>query len=206
MSLNKSVFARLTSVAVGAFLSSFSANASAANWDTCWGSPVMWRGYIEVDQNSYSIPRGSLVENAARHAVDQWNQNSGVLGGWFVNPTTDHEISNGDGNNEVGLVLRSSIDGADGDAEIIVGPCFIGPNDIDEVDVLMASDLNFGYGSGANLGGGNYGRAVFVHEFGHFFGFNHDSGQSVMWGTGFEPVTGGAEPATTWPRDLRLME
>ena len=48
---------------------------------------------------------------------------------------------------------------------------------------------------------GTTGRSTFVHEFGHFFGFNHEDVHAVLRTTPPHLITGGSEPSTVWPSD-----
>jgi hypothetical protein len=178
--------------------------AEAARWRTCNGSPVIWRGTLNVHRNRCSIPDTGLINSAYWNGVRQWDDPAAEVDGFFVNAASDCFIGFNDGQNEVGLVNRAAIDGANGLAVSQLGLCFIGSNDIDEVDVMVANDLPFDIKPGSFIG--SYGRATFVHEFGHFFGFLHDDGPHGVMRT-FSPrlLTGGNEPATTWPNDALGM-
>lgn len=173
--------------------------AHAARWQTCNGSAVIWRGTLNVHRNRCSIPDTGLVNSAYWNGVGQWNDAAAEVDGFFVNPATDCSIGFGDGQNEVGLTNRSNIDGANGLTVLQLGLCFIGSNDIDEGDILVANDLPFDIKSGSFVG--NYGRATMVHEFGHFFGFLHDDVHAVMRTFSPRLLTGGNEPATAFPAD-----
>jgi hypothetical protein len=173
--------------------------AEAASWRTCNGSPVIWRGTLNIHRNRCSIPDTGNVNSAYWNGVRQWDRLSSVVDGFFVNAANDCSISHGDGQNEVGLVNRSVIDGANGLTILQLGLCFIGSNDIDEADVMIANDLNFTPQWGNFRG--TTGRSTFVHEFGHLFGFNHEDAHDVMRTTPPHIVTGGSEPSTVWPSD-----
>jgi len=173
--------------------------AEAASWRTCNGSPVIWRGTVNVHRNRCSIPDTGIVNSAYWNGVNQWDDLSNVVDGFYVNDASDCSISHGDGENEVGLVNRSVIDGNNGLTILQLGLCFIGSNDIDEADVMIANDLDF------NVKAGNFrgtaGRSTFVHEFGHFFGFQHEDAHTVMRTSPPHLLTGGSEPSTVWPSD-----
>jgi hypothetical protein len=173
--------------------------AEAASWRTCNGSPVIWRGTLNVHRNRCSIPDTGLVNSAYWNGLRQWDRLSTEVDGTFVNNVTDCSIGHGDGQNEVGLVNRAAIDGANGMTILQLGVCFIGSNDIDEADVMIANDLSFTPQPGDFRG--TTGRSTFVHEFGHFFGFLHDDVHAVMRTTPPHLITGGQEPSTVWPSD-----
>jgi hypothetical protein len=173
--------------------------AEAARWRTCNGSPVIWRGTLDVHRNRCSIPDTGNVNSAYWNGVLQWDRLSTEVDGFFVNPATDCSIRSGDSQNEVGLANRSVIDGANGVTFLRLGLCFIGSNDIDEADILLANDLSFAPSVGNFLG--TTGRSTFVHEFGHFFGFLHEDAHDVMRTTPPHLLTGGVEPSTVWPSD-----
>ena len=117
--------------------------AEAASWRTCNGSPVIWRGTLNIHRNRCSIPDSGLVNSSYWNGMRQWDRVSTVVDGTFVNAASDCSIGHGDGENEVGLVNRSAIDGANGMTILQLGVCFIGSNDIDEADVMIANDLSF---------------------------------------------------------------
>jgi hypothetical protein len=173
--------------------------ADAASWRTCNGSPVIWRGTLNIHRNSCSIPDSGNVNTAYWNGARQWNNLSNIVDNFFVNAASDCSISHGDGQNEVGLVNRSAIDGVNGRTILQLGACFIGSNDIDEADVMIANDLSFTPQQGNFLG--TTGRSTFVHEFGHFYGFQHENAHAVMRTSPPHLLTGGPEASTVWPSD-----
>src|SRR5918993_1779119 len=173
--------------------------AEAASWRTCNGSAVKWRGTLNIHRNRCSIADTGIVNSAYWNGMRQWDRLSNVVDGTFVNPAGDCFISHGDGQNEVGLVNRANIDGANGLTVLQLGLCFIGSNDIDEADVMIANDLSFTPRNGNFLG--TTGRSTFVHEFGHLFGFLHHDVHAVMRTSPPHLLTGGSEPSTVWPSD-----
>jgi hypothetical protein len=177
--------------------------AEAARWRTCNGSPVQWRGTLNIHRNRCSIPDTGNVNSAYWNGMRQWDRLSNVVDGTFVNNASDCSISHGDGENEVGLVNRSNIDGANGLTILQLGLCFIGSNDIDEADVMIANDLSFTPQNGSFFG--TTGRSTFAHEFGHLFGFLHEDVHAVMRTSPPHLITGGAEPSTVWPSDTAGM-
>lgn len=177
--------------------------AEAASWRLCNGSAVKWRGTVNIHRNRCSIADTGLANSAYWNGIRQWDNLSHVVDGFFVNPASDCSISHGDGQNEVGRVSRSAIDGNNGVTVLQLGLCFIGSNDIDEADVMIAGDLNFTAQWGNFLG--TAGRSTFVHEFGHFFGFLHVNAHAVLRTSPPHLLTGGSEPSTNWPNDTSGM-
>ena len=186
-------------VFVCAALCAMTGAAEAARWRTCNGSAVKWRGTLNVHRNRCSIADTGIVNSAYWNGMRQWDRLSNVVDGTFVNPAGDCFISFGDGQNEVGLVNRANIDGANGMTVLQLGLCFIGSNDIDEADVMIANDLNFTPRWGNFLG--TSGRSTFVHEFGHFFGFLHEDAHDILRTSPPQQLTGGSEPSTVCPSD-----
>lgn len=173
--------------------------AEAAVWRTCNGAPVIWRGGTSVHRNRCSIADSGPTNTAYWNALDTWNRLAGAITGFFVNATSDCSVSHGDGENEIALVDRATIDGNNGLTVLQLGPCFVGANDIDEADVMLANDLSFLPVWGNFLG--TTGRSTFVHEVGHFFGFNHEDAHAIMRTSPPHLVGGGAEPSGNWPSD-----
>jgi hypothetical protein len=173
--------------------------AEAASWRTCNGSAVKWRGTLNIHRNRCSIADTGIVNSAYWNGMRQWDRLSNVVDGTFVNGAGDCVIHHGDGQNEVGLVNRANIDGNNGLTILQLGLCFIGSNDIDEADVMVANDMNFTARNGNFLG--TTGRSTFVHEFGHLFGFLHENAHAVLRTSPPHLITGGSEPSTVWPSD-----
>jgi hypothetical protein len=197
MNTTMKTFVRFVFVCIA--LCAVTGSAEAARWRTCNGSAVKWRGTLNIHRNRCSIADTGLVNSAYWNGMRQWNRLSNVVDGTFVNGAGDCFISFGDGQNEVGLVNRANIDGANGMTVLQLGLCFIGSNDIDEADVMIANDLSFTPRNGNFLG--TTGRSTFVHEFGHFFGFLHENVHSVLRTSPPHILTGGGEPSTVWPSD-----
>jgi hypothetical protein len=191
--------------ALGMALASVAADsAHAANvLETCNGSPVIWRGGTTLHRNRCSIADSGDVNTAYWNGSGAWNRVKNVITDFFMNDPADCLIGHGDGENEVGRVNRANIDGNNGLTVLRFGLCFIGSNDIDEGDIMIANDLSFTPVNGNFLG--TTGRSTFVHEFGHFYGFAHDAAHAVMRPSPPHIVTGGLEPSTNWPRDTSGM-
>lgn len=190
---------RIRSILICASLCLMAGAAEAARWRTCNGSAVKWRGTLNLHRNRCSIADTGTTNSAYWNGIRQWDRLSGVVDGTFVNAADDCSIGHGDGQNEIGRVLRSAIDGANGLTVLQLGLCFIGSNDIDEADVMVASDLSLTPRWGNFLG--TTGRSTFVHEFGHLFGFLHHDVHAVMRTSPPHLLTGGLEPSTVWPSD-----
>jgi hypothetical protein len=173
--------------------------AEAARWRTCNGSAVKWRGTLNIHRNRCSIADTGVVNSAYWNGMRQWDRVSSIVDGTFVNGAGDCVITHGDGQNEVGLVNRANIDGNNGLTVLQLGLCFIGSNDIDEADVMVANDMNFTARNGNFLG--TTGRSTFVHEFGHLYGFLHEDVHAVLRTSPPHLLTGGSEPSTVWPSD-----
>ncbi len=174
-------------------------SAEAAVWRTCNSTPVIWRGGTSVHRNRCSIADSGDPNTAYWNGLDAWNRMAGAVTGFYVNAAADCSISHGDDENEIAIVARSTIDGNNGLTVLQLGACLFGANDLDEADVMIASDLSFSPVWGDYLG--TTGRSTFVHELGHFFGFNHEDAHSVMRTSPPHLVTGGFEPSTVWPSD-----
>ncbi|WP_158623418.1 CARDB domain-containing protein [Corallococcus sp. CA053C] len=180
-----------------------SLEAGAAAWDTCNGSPVKWYSGPAVSRNRCSIPDSGNVNTAYWNGLRQWDDLSRIVSAFNVNPVTDCALDHSDGQNEIGLCDRAAIDGNNGVTYSTVGVCFIGSNGIDEADVCIASDLDFTPRNGNAFG--TSGRSTFVHESGHFFGFKHEGGHSILRTSPPHLVTGGYEASTLWPTNAQGM-
>lgn len=179
--------------------------AFGAQWWTCNGSPVIWRGTLNVQRQQCTIFSPAQTLDAYWNGVNQWNNLTSVVDNFLVRPASDCFFDDDDGINEVGLISRGLIDGANGSTALSLGACGIGSNDIDEADVMIANDLDFDNKVG-NVLSNSGGRATFVHEFGHLFGFNHQDGSApnllaVMSTNSPHALTGGAATATVFPND-----
>src|ERR1700755_20955 len=141
MNIRTTAGVRLTMIV--ATLSVLTGAAEAARWNTCNGSPVKWRGTVNIHRNRCSIPDTGIVNSAYWNGMRQWDRLSNVVDGTFVNGAGDCSISHGDVKNEVALVNRANIDANNGLTILQLGLCFIGSNDIDEADVMIANDLSF---------------------------------------------------------------
>ncbi|WP_375757875.1 CARDB domain-containing protein [Corallococcus exercitus] len=177
--------------------------AGAAAWDTCNGSPVKWYSGPVVYRNRCSIPDSGNVNTAYWNGLRQWDDLSHIVSGYNVNAATDCSLNHSDGQNEIGLCDRAAIDGNNGVTYSTVGLCFIGSNGIDEADICIASDLDFTPRTGNAFG--TSGRSTFVHEAGHFFGFKHEGGHSILRTSPPHLVTGGFESSTLWPTNAQGM-
>jgi hypothetical protein len=202
--MNSTLRTSIRSVFVFAAMFAMTGAAEAARWRTCNGSAVKWRDTLNIHRNRCSIADAGLVNSAYWNGMRQWDRLSNVVDGTFVNSASDCFITHGDGQNEVGLVNRANIDGANGLTVLQLGICFIGSNSIDEADVMVANDMSFTPRNGNFLG--TTGRSTFVHEFGHLFGFLHDDVHAVLRTSPPHLLTGGAEPSTVWPSDTIGMK
>ncbi len=177
----------LFSMLVG-FTVALEASAYTYNY-TCNGCPGKTPNPTLMARNSASIPAGSNQLADLSNAQNEWN-NSGAMGGGaplFVgnaNPITDTSITIGDGQWEVALVPRAAIGGAAGRTFSLYGACFIGCNDQDEADIMIAADNTFGNPDESLWDfftfQGAHGRETFHHEWGHALGLGHASGFTSM--------------------------
>jgi len=212
--LNPIISAAMLAALATLLLLSFSTRTQAwvAWFDRCNGSDVKWRGDFDVHRNSHSIPDTGDVNTAYWNGINQWNSYSDILQSddFYVNPPSDTKYDKANnGENEVSLVNRSEIDGADGKTFADIGICFIGSNDIDEMDTVVANDMAFwpDWGNDISKTEGNYGRTAFVHEFGHFFGFDHSSWcWTQMTPVGMGTITGGNQAAAVFADDSMGMK
>src|SRR5690242_3863353 len=118
-------------IIIGALgLVSASKTANAAAWNTCNGSPVIWRSHIAINRNRCSIADTGVVNSAYWNGLRNWNNLIGIVTTFLVNPATDCVVDHGDGQNEVARSNRSDIDGNNGLTILQLGLCFIGSNDI----------------------------------------------------------------------------
>lgn len=152
---------------------------------------------VALRRNTYSIPYPTNQYWDLLSADTEWN--SGVSS-WapvvLAGTTSDQSWNLGDGIWEVGLVNRSSIGNANGRTYWSAGACVFGCNDIDEADMLVANDLNFGNPDESgwpDATNPNYipGRTTFVHEWGHVLGLDHTATFSVMKTSNPRPYVGG---------------
>lgn len=175
--------------AVAALLVSAS---DAQAWDygdwECNGEPYTWPAEtVSVYRNTTSIPDYWDRYYAYKNAVESFDRE--VTGApieyVFGGKESDSTVEIGDGRNEVAVLSRTMLDGANGvtfpsDYESCI-PVTDSGGDWRELDIMVASDMNFDKASGNGEEMGNdfsspgYGRAVMLHEFGHGLGFGHAS-------------------------------
>ena len=200
--MRKATVSFLTILAAGLVATVNIRVADAATWTNCNGQPVKWRTTPSVNRNRCSIPDTGPVNAAYWNGINQWNRLTNVIGSTLVNPVSDCTTTIGDGQNEVGLVSRASLDGAVGRAPTRRSNCGSGTSSIVETDVLVANDLPFGSVWGNALSTTTErGDNTFVHEFGHFFGLDHEVTHSVMRTTQPRPIAGGLKSESVWPAD-----
>jgi len=186
-------------VGMGFVFASGAAQAWIANFPDCNGHDVKWRNTLEVSRNKCSIPDSGDLNEAYWNGVLQWDNLTSEVDSFLVRPADDCSVAIGDGKNEVAIVDPSVIPGLNGDTRTIIGACFIGNNSIDESDVAVSSALPFGNPTPISVE--NEGRGTFVHEFGHFFGFDDENnGRGAMHQTP-RPYTGGDATASVFPTD-----
>jgi hypothetical protein len=172
----------------------------AAEWETCNGCPVKWRGTLSIHRNSCSIPDTGNINTSYWNGVKQWDDLTSEVDNFMVRPVSDCSFDANDGMNEIFLADREDeLDGNNGVTFYSAGACFLGCNDIDEADIGIANDLPFTDPSAVSLA--NEGRGTFVHEFGHLFGFlDENDGHGAMHQTP-RPYVGGSASATVWGND-----
>jgi hypothetical protein len=171
----------------------------AARWRTCNGSSVKWRGDLDVHRNRCSIGDTGNANAAYWNGVKQWNDLTSEVDQFFVRPASDCRFDTDDGVNEVFRTNRAILDGNNGVTFLSLGLCFIGSNDIDQVDLGVANDLPTTNPSPVSMA--NEGRGTFAHEFGHFFGFLDENGQHGAMHQTPRPYTGGNQTASVFPTD-----
>jgi hypothetical protein len=178
-------------LAVGLSLFGFASSALAFRYTTCSDEKVVWDGSIDLVRNTFSIPNGSTRHDAFTNAVSRWNAVVGMANEFQLAGTTSGSvITNGDDQNDVAVVNRSSIDGNNGLTLVYIGGCWAWGADIDETDVLVASDLPFANPDEVSLS--TTGRNTFIHEFGHAIGLLHHDKANLLRTTQPRPKTGGA--------------
>lgn len=170
---------------------------------------------MRIERNQYSIPYPGDRYSAYYYGSRAWVTPGTIPVIYDVRPIEDTYVATSDDINEVIVVASTSIDGACGATIVRTGLCFIGSNDIDEADLMVAGDLGsqctgagtpmpFTDPSATNMGPN--GRATFVHEFGHFFGFSpdndHETETMSIMRQGPVPMTGGTPSSTTFPTDM----
>jgi hypothetical protein len=188
-------------------VASFGVASFGADWDDCSGDPIKWRKPIAIQRNSCSITTNGIRHQAYNNGVLQWDDLTSEVDQFLVRPIGDCTITDGDGINEVAVVSRASIDGNNGRTTMVSGPC-VPPfnNDLDQGDVKIAATLSNGspmpFENQSATSLGSHGRDTFVHEFGHFFGFNHRNNNMAAMHTTSIPKVGGSQSASVFPDDV----
>ena len=172
--------------------------------DMCNGYHVKWRSDLHISRNRCSIPDSGDINASYWNGIGQWDNLTHVVDNFLVRPGADCSISTGDGINEVGVVDPAYIDHNYGVTRLLYGICFIGPNDIDEADVLVSGSLPFTNPSPTSLS--PEGRGTFTHEFGHVLGFADENGGYGAMHQTPRPYTGGNATASVFPTDTMGLE
>ena len=176
----------------------WAAPAQGATMSTCVGRTVMWYTTPQIHRMRCTIPDSGSdsVNQAYWNGALQWDELMSGNSSYWVRPYSDCTVDYEDEMSEVGIAHPSHFDDdAIGYTVTLMNPC----HKIIAADVLVSWDLPFGNPRGNFLGAN--GRATFVHEFGHFYGFEHEETHSVMRSSTPDLVTGGPQAATLWPND-----
>lgn len=186
--------------------SGFTTPAHAFVFNTCGGIKVVWDDPFVMSQNTFSIKLGGFRESAFLNAVNRWRGVGDMIDMVSVSPIPNPSTTFGfdDGRNDVVVVKRADIGGANGLTAKIHDGCFIaGDMEYLEADVMAASDLAFGAVDETSLSSVS-GRETFIHEFGHAHGLEHAQGFNNMRAAAPMPkVAGPGETVDVLPDDAR---
>lgn len=198
----------------------------AQTWDSYFGKPIKWRQNVRVERNQCSIGYPGDRYNSYYYGVHAWDDPSQLTVIYDVRPIGDCTYENGDGINEVSVVGPNNYPPAVAGATTTRIACssyansgtypYCDERSLYEMDVAVVGltldsngnpqNIPFSDPSATSLGW--EGRAVFVHEFGHAFGFSPDNDlhetatMSTMRASVNQiPKTGGTPSATVWPTD-----
>ncbi|WP_437481091.1 hypothetical protein WME75_36890 [Sorangium sp. So ce1014] len=159
---------------------------------TCFGDDVIWDEHPYVPHhNTFSIPIGSVREEALVNAINQWNgvrgMNDAIQARTFNSGST---IVHGDDLSDVAIMNRADIGGNNGLTMPWSDGCFLGDEDWTEADVMLASDLTIFTNPSETLLG-NTGRQTYLHELGHALGLADHQAYNIMRIPQPRPLLGG---------------
>jgi hypothetical protein len=167
-------------------------NADAMNWPS---------NFYQTVRNTFSMPQGSMRDAAYLNAIAQLNEAVNVVSHFGDDDPSKNEITYGDGYNSVAVVLPENIDGRDGRCLRKHWCAWGHTTGYIEADVMISSKLDFAPPEESAVV--RNGRSVFLHEFGHAHGLDHDMAfLNVMGDLRAFPLVGGpGEHAVIFPDD-----
>lgn len=184
------------------FLSAGTARAWSVGF-TCWpwGNAVKWWQFgtlqVPVQRDSCTIGGTSTASSALVDAASAW---SAVTGFALINLTwtgfgSGCTQSLGDGRNHIKLVPSNQLPpNYIGMTSCAWGTCIASPAFFDECDVKLDNSLTYqaiNEAFPAGIQGNDTGRALALHELGHFYGLGHYEDLDVMRASQPNPLGGG---------------
>lgn len=167
--------------------------ADAWNPDhTCNGTPTVWDPpFLFFTRHQCSIPDASDRADAYFRMIEETNQAAeDVAFASKVFPPDHCTGVFGDDVNDVQVVDRADIDGANGLTHVERTFC-VTSDSIAEADVLVASDMPFDNPVNPTFLQGNHGRGAMLHEMLHAHGLGHEVTLSPMQANAPQPLIGG---------------
>ncbi len=165
--------------------------------NSCSGCASRITGAQKKVRRHTNIPAGSAHEADLLNAPSEWNSGVMAVSPAIVSGTSSSSvIIHGDGIWEAALVPPGALGTANGLAVTIYSGCVVGRcSSTMESDIMVTSDLAFGnpdesawdfFSTSVHSA-----RDVFVHEWGHLLGLNHEQTFNVMKPGGLKARVGG---------------